>query len=456
MIFKTFDSSVDKISSKWGIFGRSFNSIGAAICDKIISCNEGFEQTGKIINSWRNSESIWSRLYPSRKNIESQLIDVNKLIPEIDEGKAFEILEFIKSIEDGTNEDVKSFQELYDTGNKTKQWIAEYAQSTKDQIRSTKGVIEANQQARDSALAHNEAIKSQTLSAKAQSAALKGLTFTLNALASIGLSVIASKAVSFIYDMFTANENLLNNAKELSSAFQQEQNSIEDYKDRIAALQSTINDSSSSFDDVSEARKKLMAVQDELIRKFGTEKETIETITGAINGQSDAWDLLTKKQYQQWKNNFNKKSFGESAADFFWGENIEAAFDRLIDLDLTGAWNNLTRPGPSNIDKMVSSMQYAHYELKKSGNDALDSLIAKTYGLQNSGSTFVLHGNLNDIYDDLLGIQELARHFNVSDAFEAEAERIANAMYKSLEGIRRQETGLRRCRQKTGISDYYL
>lgn len=81
-------------------------------------------------------------------------------------------------------------------------------------------------------------------------------------------------------------------------------------------------------------------------------------------------------------------------------------------------------------------MQYAHYELKKSGNDALDSLIAKTYGLQNSGSTFVLHGNLNDIYDDLLGIQELARHFNVSDAFEAEAERIANAMYKSLESYR--------------------
>lgn len=82
-------------------------------------------------------------------------------------------------------------------------------------------------------------------------------------------------------------------------------------------------------------------------------------------------------------------------------------------------------------------MQYAHYELKKSGNDALDSLIAKTYGLQNSGSTFVLYGNLNDIYDDLLGIQELARHFNVSDAFEAEAERIANAMYnpwKALEG----------------------
>ena len=40
MIFKTFDGSVDKISSKWGIFGRSFNSIGTAICDKIISCNE--------------------------------------------------------------------------------------------------------------------------------------------------------------------------------------------------------------------------------------------------------------------------------------------------------------------------------------------------------------------------------------------------------------------------------
>lgn len=437
MIFKTFNSDIDKWTSKIGVFGKSFNAIFEAKNQRKIDIDDlSLYQGVPLSNAKKQVDSLWSYLFPKKVVVQNQLIDVDKLIPKIDVSNVTELTEKIKRMSESVAKGEITWQKLFDELPDGEKHFAQLGHQMEGQIITTEGVIEANQQARASAIAQNEALKSQTLSAKAQSAALKGLTFTLNALASIGLSVIASKAVSFIYDMFTANENLLNNAKELSSAFQQEQNSIEDYKDRIAALQSTINDSSSSFDDVSEARKKLMTVQDELIRKFGTEKETIETITGAINGQSDALDLLTKKQYQQWKNNFNKKSFGESATDFFWGENIEAAFDRLIDLDLTGAWNNLTRPGPSNIDKMIPSMQYAHYELKKSGNDALDSLIAKTYGLQNSGSTFVLHGNLNDIYDDLLGIQELASHFNVSDAFEADAERIANAMYKSLESYR--------------------
>lgn len=35
MIFKTFNSDIDKISSKWGMFGRSFNDIGNAIIGRI-------------------------------------------------------------------------------------------------------------------------------------------------------------------------------------------------------------------------------------------------------------------------------------------------------------------------------------------------------------------------------------------------------------------------------------
>ena len=436
MIIKTFQINLDGISNKIGFSKRSFAEWGKQV-------STSFKDSDRILKRFKTTLKT-AFTVPIEKNNDwiktsiGEIVNknnINSFIPELTLKDSKKLTKQIRDQSIAVASDNKGWDNYFNKLEKQGQGcIVDLIKNTDDLSKLTgKDLVKANQQARDSALAHNEAIKSQTLSAKAQSTALKGLSFALNALASIGLSIIASKALSFIYDMFTANERLLNSAKELSSAFQQEQSSIEDYKDRITALQSTINDSSSSFDEVSESRKNLMTVQDELINKFGTEKETIETITGAINGQSDALDLLTKRQYQQWKNNFNKKSFGEAAVDFLFGENIEAAFDRLIDLDLTGAWNNLTRPGPSNIDKMVSSMQYAHYELKKSGNDALDSLIAKTYGLQNSGSTFVLHGNLNDIYDDLLGIQELARHFNVSDAFEAEAERIANAMYKSLE-----------------------
>ena len=220
MIFKTFDSNIDKINSKWGMFGRLFNDIGTAIRNKIISFNEEFEQTGKIIDSWKNSDSIWSRLYPSNKSIKEQLIDVDKSIPEIDESNAAKILEFVKSIEDGTNEKIKSFQELYDTDNKTNQWIAEYAQSTKDQIRSTEGVIKANQQARASEIAHNEELKNLTLSAKASKAALGALRTAMSAVVMIGISKGIELISKGIDNLVHSAEHCKEHVNELMSYYQ--------------------------------------------------------------------------------------------------------------------------------------------------------------------------------------------------------------------------------------------
>ncbi len=236
--------------------------------------------------------------------------------------------------------------------------------------------------------------------------------------------------------MATANEQLLNSAKELSNEFVQEKDAINDYKSKIEELKSIIDDNSSSYDKVSQARKDLMVVQDELIKKFGTEKETIDIITNAINDQSNALDELTKKQYQQWKNNFNDKSFAQSASDFLSSDNIGNAIYKLTEFDFSGAWEMLTAPTESNIDKMVDSMRYAYYKIEKTGNDTLDSLIAKTYDLYDDGSNFILDGNLDDIYEDLLEIQNLANDFDVSDSFETSITKVANAMDKTLKSYK--------------------
>lgn len=111
------------------------------------------------------------------------------MIPEIDESKSSKILETIKSIENGTNEEIKTFQELYN------QWIAEYYQSTKDQIHSTEGVIKANLSAREAAIAHNTGLKQQTLGAKTATVATKALAVAGNMIA----RWIISEANQFIY-----------------------------------------------------------------------------------------------------------------------------------------------------------------------------------------------------------------------------------------------------------------
>ena len=265
---------------------------------------------------------------------------------------------------------------------------------------------------------------------------LRGAMNGLKTAIALNPIIAIATAVSATVMAFSAYSNAIAETKQKAKAFgseiQNTKSEIENYKNRIAELQNTIRDSSASFEDVSHARENLMDIQDELIQKFGAEKETIESITGAINDQADSLDTLTQKQYQQWKNEFNNKSFTKAVGDFLASDNIASAFYKLTEFDFSGAWDMLTAPAKSNIDEMVASMQYAYYKIEKSGNDTLDALIAKTYDLRDTGSDFVLSGNLNNIYEDLLGIQEMSRAFHVSDKFETSLAKTANAMNHTL------------------------
>ena len=257
--------------------------------------------------------------------------------------------------------------------------------------------------------------------ATASTFSLKGAFRSLKAVIAtnpLGAIMTAVSVATMVFSGFNDEaEEARQKAKELGDGFRSAKSDIEGYKTKIEDLQKVIHDSGSSIGDVTEARKSLMAIQDELLKKFGAEKENIEIVTNAINKQSDALDLLTKKQYLQWKNDFNKKSFKTAVGDYFSSSNIADAFYKLGEFDFPGVWEALTRPTQSNIDKMASSMQHAYYKLEKTGNDTLDSLIAKAYNPGGDGSNFILRGNLNDVYETLLEIQELANDFNVSDSF---------------------------------------
>lgn len=303
-------------------------------------------------------------------------------------------------------------------------------------ILAGKGVAKSEQKQTLTTLGFGAAEDKATISTFSLKGAIKSLGAVI-ATNPIGVIVTAVSVATMIFTGFnSAMEEARQKTQELGDEFKSTKSDIEDYKSKIEELQKTINDSNSSIEDVTSARKTLMSVQDELIKKFGTEKETIEIITDAINNQSDALDLLTKKQYLQWKNNFNNKDFGTLVSDFIFSDNFANAFYKLTEFDFSGAWEALTYPTESNISKMVNSMQHAYYTLEKTGNDTLDSLIAKKYNLGSTGSNFVLRGNLNDVYETLLGIQELANDFNVSSSFKSNAEKLANSMDKTLESYK--------------------
>lgn len=259
-------------------------------------------------------------------------------------------------------------------------------------------------------------------------------TVLLTSAMSLGIGLAVQTAVSSITKMLHAQEEMHQKAQELTSEFKNTQSSIDDYKTKISELHAVMNDSSSSIADTTKARQDLMAIQDELIEKFGREKETIDIITKAIQDQSGALDELSYRQYLQWKNDFNDKNFGKSALDFLSSGNIGNALYKLTELDFSGAWDMLTHPTETNMDSMINSMEHAYYELEKTGNETLDGLIKKSYGLKDSfdGSKFIISGNLGEIQEDLISVQELAGDFDVSDRFEADLTRVSNSINKTL------------------------
>ena len=327
MIFRTITNESTGAINSIGLFGKTIDELKNSLSSV---------KTNGLFNTLFNTSSIDEAVI-SKYNVE-----IGKAI--VNNATMAEKQQIMKSAMESTNK------------------------ATAQLIGSTNGAVVSTE-------ALTAAQNQSTLAARAQAAALKAASIAGNVLASIGITFIISKALSFINEMISANEDLLNSAKELSSEFKETESSINGYKEKIKELYETINDSSSSISDVTQARKDLMVVQDELIKKFGTEKDTIDIVTQAINGQADALDYLSERQYQEWKNNFNDKTFGQFALDFFSSGNLTEAFFKLTEFDFQGAWDMLNMSTESNIDKMVNSMQHAFYEIKKTGNQTLDDCV---------------------------------------------------------------------------------
>lgn len=113
MIFKTFDSDNDKVSSKWGLLGRSFNDIGTAIIGRIKDIKNSFHATDDLFGSFHDSDGILKRLYPSKDSIQSQLIDVDSLYPKIDKSAANNILKHLQQQQKSVDLNKGSWQNYF-------------------------------------------------------------------------------------------------------------------------------------------------------------------------------------------------------------------------------------------------------------------------------------------------------------------------------------------------------
>lgn len=229
--------------------------------------------------------------------------------------------------------------------------------------------------------------------------ALRLKTVLLNSALTLGLSLGIQAVATAVSSFIRVSGDVAQKADEVSNTFTSAKTDIEGYKSKVEELQAVLNDSGSSISDVTEARKSLMSIQDELIEKYGAEKGAIDLITEGINGQADAFDKLAEKQWQEAKNEFNGGGLANDAANFINGysDNIDRMLDEYgnykVKLDLSVATTGLS---PEEAEGLKGLFESNGMEV--------------TYGMKGtySNNPFVeLSGNATEMHEKLLELQEM-------------------------------------------------
>lgn len=279
--------------------------------------------------------------YESIFSVLSEIKDVKLSIGD-EQDAAKKIDEITEAAENGQSAFANYMQGLDDSDVALKAYVA----SVDDGNYSLTGFQQFIQQ-------HNAGLQQSTVSAYASAAAHAAL----NAALSMGLSLLISFVVSGISKLINAEKEAAEAAKEATKdaeKLSEEFSSLDDYKKQIKELRKSLDSNNLSQSEAYDARQKLLTIQDELISKFGLEKEGINLVTGAIEDQIDTIDELEKKDAQDWVYS-NQKAINDAVKYF----DDEDKFGRGF-LDFGVAFRNwgVTKDVYNEVAKYINSREH--------------------------------------------------------------------------------------------------
>lgn len=315
MIFKTFNNDSDKLSSKIGILGKSFNEYITIIRQYYAEISR-LKNSGVSPTEIKNQVgSLWGNLFPSQESVRAQIIDVDSLIPKMDTATAQSWIQQLTAIDAQVQNGTMTWQQYHDSLDEGQRYIAQWGQTTQGQIRTSEGLQQANESARASIIAQNQTVRESTLSFKAATIAGKAFGIALNMIAfaaiAKGISLIANK----ISEMSNATENAIQAGQSFANSLKQ--------------TFSNVSENASTLSDLNEEYQRLSKGVDDLGRnvslttpEYNRYKEIISQIHGIMpelntyfNDQGEAIGFVggkledTNKEYEKYLKN--------TADDFF-------------------------------------------------------------------------------------------------------------------------------------------
>lgn len=164
--------------------------------------------------------------------------------------------------------------------------------------------------------------------AKVATIALQAVTMAFNmaisGLISLGISWVFQQITNAIESSKKSMEEAAQAAEELKQTF----DDIDSYKQKINELKTALSNDSISQADATEKRKELLKIQEELIEKYGKEKEAVDYITESIQGETDALDGLSQSAAKDYLRNHQgdidrASTYFSDSQDFAVGVNTQ-------------------------------------------------------------------------------------------------------------------------------------
>ena len=221
MIFKTFDSDKDTFSSKFGILGKSFEDIGnrfKKVSDELIATND--YTISNIANAWKNSsvkKDLSDKFIITKSDIQDKLKDLS-----VYEKNPQGILDNLLEQKELVDSNQSSWQKYFEGLAEGEKWQVKFVQENDLTKVSLDDVKNAQNAAKQSAIAYNNGLEQMTIGTKAANIVLEGLKMAANMIAGMliaeGIQLVVTAIDNYIHRVEKANDAMDEAVSEYDSA----------------------------------------------------------------------------------------------------------------------------------------------------------------------------------------------------------------------------------------------
>lgn len=402
MIFKTFDSDKDTFSSKFGILGKSFEDIGnrfKKVSDELIVTND--YTISNIANAWKNSsvkEDLSDKFIITKSDIQDKLkyLSVYEKNPQ-------GILDNLLKQKESVDSNQSSWQKYFEGLSEGEKWQVKFVQENDLTKVSLDDVKNAQNAARQSAIAYNNGLEQMTIGAKAANIALEGLKMAANMIAGMliaeGIQLAVTAIDNYIHRVEKANEAMNEAVSEYDSA-----------KTALKDTTSQLEEQNKSIDELNKKDKLTYVEQEELDKlKEATRQlelqKNIEEKEKANSAREAADKTVTAFNKQYGKGDIDKNAVDTQLAQskatgvFQEARNSDDIVGNLASFEYYTEQMEKTQKRYNKALKSGSKDDIKYYE--ENLQDCIDTVDEYTTSLNNNIEDLTKKkNNLQDAYDN--------------------------------------------------------